>query len=55
MLITVAPAGLEKMFFEIGVELPEGSTAVPPPSKDEVDKLLAISSKFGIEIRLPKP
>src|ERR1700738_2633034 len=31
MLISVAPAGLEKMFFEVGVPVPPGAiTAVPP-------------------------
>jgi hypothetical protein len=32
MLISLAPAGLEKMFFEVGVPLPEGSTTAPPPT-----------------------
>lgn len=31
MLIMVAPAGLEQIFFECGVPLPEGSTAALPP------------------------
>jgi quercetin dioxygenase-like cupin family protein len=53
MLISVAPAGLEKMFFEVGVPLPEGATTALPPTKEEIEKLLAIAPKFGIEIRLP--
>jgi quercetin dioxygenase-like cupin family protein len=53
MLISVAPAGLEEMFFEVGVPLPEGSTAASPPSKEEIEKLLAVAPKYGIEIRLP--
>src|SRR5262249_16974485 len=32
MLISVAPAGLEKMFFEFGVPLAEGSTTALPPT-----------------------
>src|SRR6266536_5713328 len=40
MLISVAPAGLEKMFFEIGVPVPEGSTTALPPTKEEIEKLL---------------
>ena len=32
MLITVAPAGLENLFFEFGVPLAEGSTTALPPS-----------------------
>ena len=40
MLISVAPAGLEEMFFEFGVPLPEGSTTALPPTKEEIEKLL---------------
>jgi mannose-6-phosphate isomerase-like protein (cupin superfamily) len=53
MLITVAPAGLEKMFFEIGVPLPDGTKTALPPMKEEIDKLLAIAPNYGIEIKLP--
>lgn len=53
MLISVAPAGLEKMFFEVGVSVPQGATAATPPTKDEIEKLLAAAPKYGIEIRLP--
>jgi len=53
MLISVAPAGLEKMFFEVGQAVAQGATTAPPPSKDEIDKLLAVAPKYGIEIRLP--
>ncbi|XZE53550.1 cupin domain-containing protein [Planctomycetaceae bacterium SH139] len=53
MIISIAPAGLEKMFFEFGVPLPEGSTSALPPTKDEIEKLLAIAPKYGIEIRVP--
>jgi len=53
MLISVAPAGLEKMFFEFGVPLPEGTTTAQPPTKEEIDKLLAIAPRYGLEIKLP--
>jgi quercetin dioxygenase-like cupin family protein len=53
MLISVAPAGLERMFFEVGVPLPDGSTAALPPTKEEIEKLLAVAPKYGIEFRLP--
>lgn len=54
MLITVAPAGMEQMFFEVGSPLPPGSTSAPPPTKEEIDRLLEIAPKYGIEILLPK-
>ena len=53
MHISVAPAGLEQMFFEVGVPLPEGSTTALPPTKEEIEKLLAVAPRYGIEVRLP--
>jgi quercetin dioxygenase-like cupin family protein len=55
MLISVAPAGLEQMFFELSVPLPQGATTAPPPTREEIDKLLEVAPRYGIEIRLPKP
>ena len=55
MLISVAPAGLEKMFFEFGVPLRQGATTALPPTKEEIEKLLAVAPKYGIEIKLPTP
>jgi quercetin dioxygenase-like cupin family protein/GNAT superfamily N-acetyltransferase len=52
VLISIAPAGLEQMFFEIGVPIPQGATTALPPTKAEIDKLLAIAPKYGIEVRL---
>lgn len=53
MLISVAPAGLENMFFEVGVPLEPGSTAALPPTKEEIERLLAAAPKYGIELLLP--
>jgi quercetin dioxygenase-like cupin family protein len=53
MLISVAPAGLEQMFFEVGVPLAEGATTASPPTKDEIERLLAVAPSYGIEILLP--
>jgi hypothetical protein len=53
MLISVAPAGLEEMFFEVGVPLTEGATVALPPSKEEIERLVAISPQYGIEIQIP--
>ena len=36
MLVSVAPAGLEKMFMEIGVPLAEGATTALPPTREEI-------------------
>jgi len=53
MLISVAPAGLEKMFLEVGQSVPAGTTTASPPTKDDIEKLLAVAPQYGIEIRLP--
>jgi quercetin dioxygenase-like cupin family protein len=53
MIISVAPAGLEKMFLEVGQPVAFGEQA-PPPSKAEIDKLLAAAPSYGIEIRVPQ-
>lgn len=53
MIVSVAPAGLEKMFFEVGQAVAYGEQA-PPPSKAEIDKLLAVAPRYGIEFRLPQ-
>jgi hypothetical protein len=53
MLISVAPAGLEQMFFEVGVSIPNGATTAAPPTKEEIERLLAAAPRYGIEIKLP--
>ena len=53
MLISVAPAGLERMFIAVGVPVEPGTTTAAPPTKDEIEKLLAVAPEYGIEIRLP--
>ena len=53
MLISVAPAGLEEMFFELAPELPEGTTKAATPSQEEIAKLIAIAPNYGIKILVP--
>ena len=54
MIITVAPAGLEQMFFEVSVPLEQGTTTAPQPTPPDFEKLLKAAPKYGIEIMLPK-
>jgi mannose-6-phosphate isomerase-like protein (cupin superfamily) len=54
MLVSLAPAGLEQMFFEVGQPVPAGSTTAPPSTKEEIEKLLAVATRYGIEFRLPQ-
>ena len=55
MLISLAPAGLEQMFFEVGQPLPTGAQTAPLLTQVEIGKLLAIAPRYGIEIQLPPP
>lgn len=50
MLIAVAPAGLEKMFEETGTALPDLNTPIPPVNAHDIQKLLAVAPRYGIEI-----
>jgi quercetin dioxygenase-like cupin family protein len=52
MIITVVPAGIEEMFFEVGQSIAFGE--VPSPRmKAEIEKLLAIAPRYGVEIQVP--
>jgi mannose-6-phosphate isomerase-like protein (cupin superfamily) len=53
MLISVVPAGLERMFFEVGVPVAQGAKTAPPPTKAEIEKMIEIAPRYGIEIRMP--
>jgi len=52
MILSVAPAGLEKMFFEVGQSVSLDDDP-PKPTQDDIEKLLAIAPSYGIEIRVP--
>jgi mannose-6-phosphate isomerase-like protein (cupin superfamily) len=55
MLISVAPAGLEQMFLELGQPVVEGApTAVPSPTREELENLLTVARRYGIEVKLPR-
>ena len=54
MLISVAPAGLEKMFFEVGVPMPPGATTAPATTQEEIAKLLQVAPRYGIEMKPPQ-
>ena len=53
MLISVAPAGLEQIFFEVGQPVDLDATAAPLPTKADIEKLLTIAPRYGMEIKVP--
>ena len=53
LLISVAPAGLEQMFLEVGQPLADDATSAPPPSQGDIEKLLEAAPRYGVEIKVP--
>jgi hypothetical protein len=53
MLTLVTPAGLEEMFFEVGVPLEIGATTAPAKTSDEIERLIAAAKRHGVEILPP--
>ena len=54
LLISVAPAGLERMFFEVGRPVADDAESAPPPTQTDIDKLLEAAPRYDIEIRVPQ-
>lgn len=54
MLISVAPAGLEQMFLEVGQPVEAGAVSAPPPSPEEIGQLLEAAPRYGIEILISR-
>jgi quercetin dioxygenase-like cupin family protein len=50
LLISLVPAGLERMFLEVGQSLEDDATSAPPPSQAEIEKLLEAAPRYGVEI-----
>ncbi len=54
MLIWVAPAGLEKMFQEVGQIVSDRSAAPPPTTHADIERFRAVAPRYEIEIMLPQ-
>ncbi|MEZ6087702.1 MAG: cupin domain-containing protein [Pirellulaceae bacterium] len=52
LLISIAPAGLERMFFEVGQPLGVDDVTAPPPSEAEIKRLLEAAPRYGVEIKV---
>jgi quercetin dioxygenase-like cupin family protein len=53
MLILVNPSGLEKFFAEVGQEATDRAAAPPPVTPADIDRLMAVAPRYGMEIRPP--
>jgi hypothetical protein len=52
MAVFITPAGLEGMFEEFGEPVTDPST--PPEGLPDIERLVALNQKYGVEI-LPPP
>ena len=53
LLISVAPAGLEQMFFEVGYPLADNAETAPSPTQGDIEKLLEAAPRYGVEMKVP--
>lgn len=53
MLIAVTPSGLDRFFAEVGTAVKDRAAPAPAVTQADVEKLLAIAPRYGIEIQLP--
>jgi hypothetical protein len=53
MLIIVTPPGFEKFMAEFAQPLPSFDSPPPPVTPADIEKLLAVAPKYGIEIPPP--
>jgi quercetin dioxygenase-like cupin family protein len=49
----LSPGGLEQFFVEVGIEVSDTNVKPPPFTKEQIQKLPSIASKYGVELRLP--
>lgn len=52
-LLLITPAGLEEFFEEVGSPLQEGSAGPKVVTPEDLEKVVATTPKYGIEIKLP--
>jgi quercetin dioxygenase-like cupin family protein len=53
MLIVVTPAGLDRFFAEVGTAAADRSAPPSPVTDADIDRLLAIAPRYGIDIQPP--
>ena len=51
MIIVLSPAGLEQFFVEAGLEVSNNSVKPPTLTDEQIQKLVSLASKYGMENR----
>lgn len=50
VLVVVSPSGFEKFLQEVGEAVQAGTTSVPPPDPEHIQKLIETAPKYGLII-----
>jgi quercetin dioxygenase-like cupin family protein len=53
LLIFIAPAGLEEMFFRVGAPVTDPSAPIRPVDGEQIARLLALAPEYGVELLPP--
>jgi quercetin dioxygenase-like cupin family protein len=53
MLVLATPAGFERFLQEVAHPLPSADAPPPPVTAEDIERVLAVAPRYGIEIRLP--
>ena len=53
MIITVAPAGLDDYFAEVGQLVADGENIAPQPTEADILNLISAAPRYGLDIKVP--
>jgi mannose-6-phosphate isomerase-like protein (cupin superfamily) len=53
LIIVLSPAGMEQLFVEVGLEISDTSVKPPPFNNEQIQKLVRLAPKYGMEIKPP--
>ncbi|MDQ6862889.1 MAG: cupin domain-containing protein [Thermoproteota archaeon] len=53
LIIVLSPAGMEQLFVEVGLEISDTSVKPPPFNNEQIQKLVRLAPKYGVEIKPP--
>jgi quercetin dioxygenase-like cupin family protein len=53
LVVTFSPAGIEEMFYEMGRTVESPDIPPLPHTKEDLQNIAAIASRYGVEIKLP--
>ena len=52
LIIVLSPTGMEQIFVEVGLEIPNNSVRTKPMDNEQKQTFAGLAFKYGIEIKL---